>query len=75
MRVRHGAGLRLIAEMRKKPVVKMVNDSGNSGHYGHKHLDDQNPLWSRGEPFVLAVDKADLKDDALEGGVDLMPAE
>ncbi len=73
MRVRHGAGLRLIAEMRAKPLIRMVNDSGNSGHYGHKHLDDQQSLWSEGKPFPIAIAKSALVDDVLEGSLDLLP--
>lgn len=61
MRVRSGAGLRLIAEMTDPPTIRMINDSGQSGHFGHRHLEDQYPLWSKGEPRVLAVAKADAQ--------------
>ena len=61
LRVQQGAGLRLIAEMTDPPTIRMINDSGQSGHFGHRHLEDQRPLWSKGEPRVLALSKADAQ--------------
>jgi penicillin amidase len=73
MRVRFGAGLRLFAEMKEKGAeVRMVNDSGQSGHFGHAHLADQNPLWSAGTPYKIAKTKKEI-DAELEGSLDLLP--
>lgn len=72
MRIRSGAGLRLIAEMSEPPKVRMVNDSGNSGHFGHRHLEDQYPLWSKGEPRVLSFSKKQA-EEAREGALIIKP--
>lgn len=57
-----GAALRNIGEMDPEgPVVRLVNDSGNSGHYGHRHLEDQAPLWSRGEAIRLALPRSEVE--------------
>lgn len=71
-RVTNGAGLRLLAEMSDPPVVRMVNDSGQSGHFGHRHLEDQYPLWSKGEPRVLLLDKSDVEANN-DGMMDILP--
>lgn len=67
-----GAALRNIGEMSEPPVVRLVNDSGNSGHFGHRHLEDQQPLWSDGTPFLLAPPRADV-EAKLEGWLKLKP--
>lgn len=73
LRVRHGAGLRLIAEMKPDGAdVRMINDSGNSGHFGHRHIADQQPLWSEGSPVRLRRSRAAL-EETLEGALDLLP--
>jgi penicillin G amidase len=59
LRVRSGAGLRLVAEMTDPPAVRMINDSGNSGHFGHRHLEDQADAWSRGAPRILSFRRGD----------------
>ncbi len=71
-RVTNGAGLRLIAEMSDPPVVRMINDSGQSGHFGHRHLEDQYPLWSKGEPRVLMMTKEQVAAE-LDGAMDIAP--
>lgn len=71
-RVTNGAGLRLIAEMSDPPVVRMINDSGQSGHFGHRHLEDQYPLWSKGEPRVLMLTKEQVAAE-LDGAMDIVP--
>lgn len=71
-RVTNGAGLRLMAEMTDPPTVRMVNDSGQSGHFGHRHLEDQYPLWSRGEPRVLLLAK-DAVEEKNDGMMDIVP--
>lgn len=71
-RVTNGAGLRLIAEMTDPPTVRMVNDSGQSGHFGHRHLEDQYPLWSKGEPRVLMLSKEQVAAE-LDGAMDIVP--
>ncbi len=72
-RVTNGAGLRLIAEMSDPPVVRMINDSGQSGHFGHRHLEDQYPLWSKGEPRVLWLGKEEVEAQS-DGMMDILPA-
>ena len=72
MRVRSGAGLRLIAEMTSPPTIRMINDSGQSGHFGHRHLEDQYPLWSKGEPRVLAFAQ-DQARSSREGAMLIKP--
>lgn len=67
-----GAALRNIGEMSDPPVVRLVNDSGNSGHFGHRHLEDQAPLWSEGKPFQLALPRADV-EAKLEGWLKIKP--
>lgn len=71
-RVKNGAGLRLIAEMTDPPTVRMINDSGQSGHFGHRHLEDQYPLWSKGEPRVLLLSKEQVAAE-LDGQLDIVP--
>jgi len=71
-RVTNGAGLRLIAEMSDPPTVRMINDSGQSGHFGHRHLEDQYPLWSKGEPRVLMLSKDQVAAE-LDGAMDILP--
>lgn len=53
MRCSFGAGLRLHADMGETPTIGMIGDIGNSGHFGHRHLEDQYPLWTKGETRVL----------------------
>jgi penicillin amidase len=72
MRVVDGAGLRLIAEMSDPPVVRMVNDSGQSGHFGSKHLFDQNKLWHEGKPRVLSM-SIEEAEKVKEGSLVLKP--
>ncbi len=71
-RVTNGAGLRLIAEMTDPPTVRMINDSGESGHFGHRHLEDQYPLWSAGTPRVLLLPK-DQVEANNDGMMDILP--
>lgn len=59
LRVEFGAGLRNFAVMGDEPVVKMTNDIGNSGAFGHRHLEDQYPLWTAGTPYVIRRDRDD----------------
>jgi penicillin amidase len=72
MRVRNGAGLRLVAEMTTPPTIRIVNDSGQSGHFGHRHLEDQYPLWTKGEPRVVSAKKADAEANR-EGAMVIKP--
>jgi acyl-homoserine lactone acylase PvdQ len=73
LRVVSGAGLRHFAVMSSPPEVKMVSDTGQSGHFGHRHLESQYPLWTRGETRVLRRSKDDVtaKNDGL---LQLVPA-
>lgn len=71
--VTSGAVLRNIGEMDPAgPIVRTIIDSGNSGHYGHRHLEDQAPLWSRGEPLRLALPRSEV-EDAREGWLKIKP--
>lgn len=72
MRVRSGAGLRLVAEMTTPPTIRIVNDSGQSGHFGHRHLEDQYPLWHAGEPRVVTMKRADA-EAKREGAMVIKP--
>ncbi len=63
MKCSFGAGLRLHAEMKTTPEIGMIADIGNSGHFGHRHLEDQYPLWTKGETRVLLRDHDDVKAD------------
>jgi penicillin G amidase len=60
LKCRFGAGLRLHAEMSAEPTIGMINDIGNSGHFGHRHLEDQYPLWTKGETRALLRAKDDV---------------
>ncbi|MCP4499187.1 MAG: penicillin acylase family protein [Deltaproteobacteria bacterium] len=68
--VTFGAGLRLQAIMTDPPSVRMIIDTGNSGHFGNKHLDDQYPLWSEGNPMKLPMSQSEI-DAQLEGKIEL----
>lgn len=74
LRVDFGAGLRNFAVMSEKPVVKMVNDIGNSGNFGSRHLEDQYPLWTAGEPYVIARTQDDVTAEN-DGLLQLTPKE
>lgn len=52
--------------------MRLVNDSGNSGHSGHRHLEDQYPLWTRGEPRVLSFSKSEA-EEKREGAMVIRP--
>lgn len=71
-RVTNGAGLRLLAEMSDPPTIRMINDSGQSGHFGHRHLEDQYPFWSKGEPRVLWLSKEEVAAQS-DGMMDILP--
>jgi penicillin amidase len=72
MRVRFGSGLRLVAEMTDPPTIRIVNDSGQSGHFGHRHLEDQYPLWHEFAPRVVSAAKADAEANR-EGAMVIKP--
>lgn len=67
LKCRFGAGLRLHAEMSSTPRIGMIGDIGNSGHFGHRHLEDQYPLWTKGETRELwrAKDDVTAENDGL----------
>jgi acyl-homoserine lactone acylase PvdQ len=73
LRVSSGAGLRHFAVMTSPPEVKMVNDTGQSGHFGHRHLEDQYPLWTKGETRLLQRDQDDVQA-TNDGLLRLLPA-
>jgi penicillin G amidase len=67
LRTTFGAGLRLFAVMGEVPEVRIVADLGQSGHFGHRHGEDQYPLWTKGEPVILArpLDEVRKTNDGL----------
>jgi penicillin amidase len=73
LRVSSGAGLRHLAIMTSPPAVQMVNDTGQSGHFGHRHLEDQYPLWTKGELRTLQRTKDDVTA-TNDGLLQLLPA-
>ena len=68
-----GAVLRIIAEMFETPEVRVVNDSGQSGHFGHRHFSDLYPFWSGGLPVKIALEESEL-EAVVEGRVRFLPA-
>lgn len=54
--IAHGSVLRFVAEMTTPPTIRMVTDTGNSGHVGAEHWNDQRQAWQRGEPLTIALD-------------------
>ena len=67
-----GAVIRIRAEMSSPPDIRVIVDTGQSGHFGHRHSYDLNPLWSAGETLTLALDEDVVKEDA-EGSVLFYP--
>lgn len=72
LRVDFGAGLRNFAIMKEQPEVRMVNDIGQSGHFGSRHLEDQYPLWTKGEPYIIQRDQDDVTE-TNDGLLQLVP--
>jgi len=70
--VSFGAGMRHSAEMTTPVNVRMVIDTGQSGHFGSEHLEDLYPLWSAGQPFKVAPTKDEV-NAALEGSIVISP--
>ncbi len=66
--VRGGAVLRIRGEMTSPPDVRVINDSGQSGHFGHRHNYDLHDRWDKGDPLVLAIDEETARAGA-EGKV------
>lgn len=60
--ITNGAGMRIVAEMSSPPKVRMVIDGGQSGHYGHRHLEDQLPRWEAGDPIEIPIARADVEE-------------
>ncbi|MFZ9887209.1 MAG: penicillin acylase family protein [Myxococcota bacterium] len=59
--ITHGSGTRIVAEMSDPPSVRMVIDGGQSGHFGHRHVEDQLPRWEAGDPIPLSIDRATIE--------------
>lgn len=71
-RTRVGAATRMLAEVTPEgPKLRMVIDTGQSGHAGHAHYGDQQALWAAGEPFEF--DLGAPSDDEREGWIKLVP--
>lgn len=60
--ITNGSGTRIVAEMSSPPKVRMVIDGGQSGHYGHRHLEDQLPRWESGDPLEIPTDRAAIEE-------------
>jgi penicillin amidase len=68
-----GAVLRIHADMSSPPVVGVVNDVGQSGHFGHPMYDVAYERWSTNDPAQLAVSRDDAEARA-SGRLRLLPA-
>ena len=71
--IRGGAAFRMVAEMSTPPKVRMIIDTGNSGHPGHRHWDDMSERWMRGEPLTIPIERAAV-ERIEEGRIELRPA-
>lgn len=60
--ITNGSGTRIVAEMSSPPKVRMVIDGGQSGHYGHRHLEDQLPRWEAGDPIAIPTERAAIEE-------------
>jgi penicillin amidase len=67
-----GSGMRLVGDMTSSPTVRMINDIGNSGHFGTAHVNDLYDLWSVGKPFQMALSRSDV-EKILEGQLRIEP--
>jgi penicillin amidase len=71
--VTHGSALRMVAELTTPPTVRIVIDTGQSGHPGHAHWEDQAPLWRAGKPFRIPIARDEV-ERAATGKLVLLPA-
>ena len=53
----NGSVLRMVVEMEQFPRAKMVIDTGNSGHPGHKNFADQSELWQKGDGIEIISER------------------
>ncbi len=67
-----GSGTRISAEMSTPPKVRMVIDGGQSGHYGHRHLEDQLPRWETGDLLDIPLERAAI-EQKREGWLKVKP--
>ena len=44
--------------------VRVINDSGQSGHFGHRHNYDLHDRWDVGDPLPLAIDEDTARENA-----------
>ena len=72
--VHFGAVLRMVAVLTDPPTVRMVIDTGQSGHPRHRHWDDMWQRWSAGEPFHVPVTREEV-EAAAEGRLRLQRAQ
>ncbi len=59
-----GAVLRLIADLSDPIEVKMVIDTGTSGHFGHPDFYNQFPRWADNEPVEVVRPREELETEA-----------
>lgn len=63
--ITNGAGMRIVAEMSSPPRVRLIIDGGQSGHYGHRHLEDQLPRWEAGDPIEIPIARSDVEEKRM----------
>lgn len=61
-----GAVFRIDAEMSTPPDVGVIMQTGQSGHFGHRHSFDFHERWSRGETIKAAQTKEQAGAGAVE---------
>ena len=68
--VKTGAAFRMAVELSSPPQARMTIDTGNSGHPGSPHFDDQVEDRTLGRPTEVAPPGA----DRVQGRLRLLPA-
>jgi penicillin amidase len=71
--IQGGAVLRIHSIMSDPPVVKVVNDLGQSGAFGHPTSEIAYDRWQNNDPAQLAVSREDV-ESRESGRVTLVPA-
>ena len=70
----HGPALRLIAELTDPIQARIVIPTGQSGHFGHRHLDDQHERWTNTDPIELPRGRDNIEAQST-GFVRFVPQE
>jgi len=69
-----GPAMRLIVEMSDPIQGRIVTDMGQAEQFGHKHKQDQVPLWNNGTPPAIAIPRRAV-EARLEGWARLNPSQ